>query len=43
MPKENASIILFSLARTQKPLQLTAGKFATFCLATFTSVSEINK
>lgn len=39
MTKKNAVIVILSMARSQKPLQLTAGKFKTFCLATLTDVS----
>ncbi|NP_001177710.1 odorant receptor 289 [Nasonia vitripennis] len=36
MSKENARIIILCMARSQKPLQLTAGKFSMFCLQTLT-------
>ncbi|XP_014216198.1 odorant receptor 2a-like [Copidosoma floridanum] len=37
MVGKNAKIIIFCMARSQKPLQLTAGKFSVFCLTTFTN------
>ncbi|XP_050450398.1 odorant receptor 10a-like [Cataglyphis hispanica] len=38
MPMENARMIILCMARSQKPLCLTAGKFTTFCLSTLTDV-----
>ncbi|XP_020287842.1 uncharacterized protein LOC109856691 [Pseudomyrmex gracilis] len=38
MPMENARMIILCMARSQKPLCLTAGKFVIFCLSTLTDV-----
>lgn len=40
---ENARMIILCMARSQKPLCLTAGKFTTFCLSTLTDVRRIYK
>lgn len=39
MPRETAQAVLFCIARSQKPMGLTAGKFRTFRLSTLTDVS----
>lgn len=39
MPKNTAKCLILCMARSQKPLGLTAGKFGTFCLSTLTDVS----
>ncbi|XP_043281333.1 odorant receptor 85b-like [Venturia canescens] len=36
MPTKNARVIIICMARSQKPLCLTAGKFGIFCLKTLT-------
>ncbi|KAF3054299.1 Odorant receptor 359 [Nylanderia fulva] len=38
MPIENARTVILCMARSQKPLCLTAGKFTIFCLSTLTDV-----
>ncbi|XP_039301706.1 uncharacterized protein LOC105199148 [Solenopsis invicta] len=38
MSKNNAQMIILCMARSQKPLCLTAGKFTTICLSTLTDV-----
>nr|AKO89992.1 odorant receptor 28 [Microplitis mediator] len=38
MPKESSKTIVLCMARSQKPLGLTAGKFGAFCLSTLTDV-----
>ncbi|XP_047370160.1 odorant receptor 13a-like isoform X1 [Vespa velutina] len=38
MPINNARSIILCIARSQKPMCLTAGKFSTFCLSTLTDV-----
>ncbi|KAK0177419.1 hypothetical protein PV328_001475 [Microctonus aethiopoides] len=38
MPKNTAKCLILCMARSQKPLGLTAGKFGTFCLSTLTDV-----
>ncbi|XP_015189377.1 PREDICTED: odorant receptor 85c-like [Polistes dominula] len=38
MPIENTRSIMLCIARSQKPMCLTAGKFSTFCLRTLTDV-----
>ncbi|CAL1683022.1 unnamed protein product [Lasius platythorax] len=40
MSMENARMIILCMARSQKPLCLTAGKFTTFCLSTLTDVRQ---
>lgn len=39
MSKNNARMIILCMARSQKPLCLTAGKFTLMCLSTLTDVS----
>ncbi|KAK0180813.1 hypothetical protein PV327_003158 [Microctonus hyperodae] len=39
MPNNIAKCLILCMARSQKPLGLTAGKFGTFCLSTLTDVS----
>nr|XP_050868558.1 odorant receptor 85c-like [Vespula vulgaris] len=38
MPIKNARSIILCMARSQRPMCLTAGKFSTFCLSTLTDV-----
>ncbi|XP_011642475.1 odorant receptor 2a-like [Pogonomyrmex barbatus] len=40
MPKTNARMMILCMARAQKPLSLTAGKFTNICLSTLTNVSQ---
>ncbi|THK33117.1 odorant receptor 196, partial [Diachasma alloeum] len=42
MTPETARVIILCMARSQKPLGLTAGKFGSFCLSTLTDVSGEN-
>ncbi|XP_058809484.1 uncharacterized protein LOC131674683 [Phymastichus coffea] len=39
MSQKDDKLVMFGIARSQKPMMLTAGKFSMFCLATLTSVS----
>ncbi|KAF7378689.1 hypothetical protein HZH66_015476 [Vespula vulgaris] len=41
MPIKNARSIILCMARSQRPMCLTAGKFSTFCLSTLTDVSNL--
>ncbi|XP_077255745.1 odorant receptor 67a-like [Temnothorax americanus] len=41
MSKNNARMIILCMARSQKPLCLTAGKFTIFCLSTLTDICSI--
>ncbi|KAK0180815.1 hypothetical protein PV327_003159 [Microctonus hyperodae] len=42
MPKNIAKCLILCMARSQKPLCLTAGKFGIFCLSTLTTCIDAN-